>query len=142
MRRGLALLVCAATFTTSASAADDAIKSITYVRWVDIGPGRSVAQLKPAEIAEFRRCKNWTMYFTPAGEGITQTFVAGMTMSNSYSRVQVSGLAGETIFILSQAGSQKTQDTLHLSKNGVVLTQISPPFRPHTFLRCAETQKK
>lgn len=136
MRRALALVLFAAACVAPAWAQEDAIKSISYARWVDIGPGRTVAQLKPAEIAELRRCKNWTMYFAPSGDGITQTFVAGMTMSNSYSQVQVSLLAGETIFILSQKGSSKTRDTLHLSKDGNVLTQISPPFRPHTYLRC------
>lgn len=123
--------------TAPACADEDAIKSIAYARWIDIGPGRSVAQLKPAEAAELRRCKTWTMYFQPAGDGIAQTFVAGMTMSDTYSKVQVSYLAGETIFILSQKGSSKTTDTLHLSKDGNVLTQVSPPFRPHTYLRCA-----
>jgi hypothetical protein len=124
-----------------AQAQNDAIKSITYARWVDIGPGRTVSQLTPAEIAELRRCKTWTMYFQLSGEGIMQTFVAGMTMSNSYSKVQVSKLAGETIFILSQKGSDRTHDTLHLSKDGTVLTQVSPPFRPHTFLRCLPVNK-
>ena len=136
MRRALALVLSAATVAAPACAKQDAIGSIAYARWVDIGPGRSMAQLKPAEIAELRRCKNWTMYFSPEGSGIVQTFVAGMTMSNGYSKVQVSHLAGETIFILSQKGSNKTHDTLHLSKDGQVLTQMSPPFRPHTYLRC------
>jgi len=135
------LLFAIAASAAMSLAQGDAIKSIAYARWVDIGPGRAVGQLKPAEIAELRRCKNWTMYFQPAGDGIVQTFVAGMIMSNSYSKVQVSQLAGETIFILSQKGSSKTRDTLHLSKDGTVLTQISPPFRPHVFLRCDQANK-
>ncbi|HEY2034282.1 MAG TPA: hypothetical protein VGH02_11405 [Rhizomicrobium sp.] len=142
MTRAVALALIATVLAAPVCAQDDAIKTIAYARWIDIGPGRSVAQLKPAEIAEQRRCENWTMYFQPSGEGIAQTFVAGMTMSNAYSKVQVSHLAGETIFILSQKGSSKTMDTLHLSKDGNVLTQISPPFRPHTYLRCAEAPKK
>ncbi|MBS0273392.1 MAG: hypothetical protein JSR55_03110 [Proteobacteria bacterium] len=142
MRRAFALVLFAIVLAAPACADEDAIRSIAYARWVDIGPGRTVAQLKPAEIAELRRCKDWTMHFQPFGDGITQTFIAGMTMSNSYSRVQVSRLAGETIFILSQKGGSKTRDTLHLSKDGNVLMQISPPFRPHVFLRCAEPQKK
>jgi hypothetical protein len=142
MKRAFALGLIAAVLAAPACAKEDAIKSIAYVRWNDIGPGRSVSQLKPAEIAELRRCKNWTMYFQPAGDGIVQTFVAGMTMSNSFSKVQVSQVAGETIFILSQKGNSKTSDTLHLSKDGNVLTQVSPPFRPHVFLRCAQAPKK
>jgi hypothetical protein len=141
MNRAVALALIVAALAAPACANDGAIKSIVYARWIDIGPGRSVAQLKPAETAELRRCKNWTMYFQPSGEGIVQTFVAGMTMSNTYSRVQISQLAGETIFILSQKGSSKATDTLHLSKDGNVLTQISPPFRPHTYLRCEATGK-
>lgn len=135
------LLLIVAMSAAMSVAQGEAIKSITYARWIDIGPEMTPAQLKPAEIAELRRCKTWTMYFQPSGDGITQTFVAGMTMSNSYSKVQVSRLAGETIFILSQNGSSKTTDTLHLSKNGDVLVQVSPPFRPHTYLRCAPTDK-
>lgn len=142
MKRAFVLALVAAVLSAPAFAEESAIKSIAYARWIDIGPGRTVAQLKPAEIAELRRCKSWTMYFKPSGGGLTQTFVAGMTMSNSYSKVQVSHLAGETIFILSQKGSNKTHDTLHLSKDGATLTQISPPFRPHVFLRCAEPRKK
>ena len=141
MIRAFALVLIAAACAAPACAKDDATRSIAYARWVDIGPGRSVAQLKPAEIAELRRCKNWTMYFQTSGAGIVQTFVAGMTMSNGYSKVQISHLAGETIFILSQKGSSKTTDTLHLSKDGNVLTQMSPPFRPHTYLRCLPTPK-
>ena len=137
MTRAVAVALFFLVLTAPACADEDAIKSIAYARWIDIGPGRSVAQLKPAEAAELRRCKTWTMYFQPAGHGIVQTFVAGMTMSDTYSKVQVSYLAGETIFILSQKGSSKTTDTLHLSKDGNVLTQVSPPFRPHTYLRCA-----
>jgi hypothetical protein len=136
------LLACAIASASSAFAAGKSLASISYVRWVDIGPGRTVAQLKPAEIAELRRCKTWTMYFQPSGDGIMQTFVAGMTMSNRYPKVQVSQVAGETIFVLSPAGSKKPTDTLHLSKDGSVLTQMSPPFQPHTFLRCADAPKK
>lgn len=142
MTRAVAFASFFLVLTAPASADEDAIKSIAYARWIDIGPGRSVAQLKPAEAAELRRCKTWTMYFQPAGDGIVQTFVAGMTMSDTYSKVQVSYLAGETIFILSQKGSSKTTDTLHLSKDGNVLTQVSPPFRPHTYLRCAAAPEK
>ncbi|HSC61524.1 MAG TPA: hypothetical protein VLC29_09845 [Rhizomicrobium sp.] len=142
MTRAVAFALFFLALTAPASADEDAIKSIAYARWIDIGPGRSVAQLKPAEAAELRRCKTWTMYFQPAGDGIVQTFVAGMTMSDTYSKVQVSYLAGETIFILSQKGSSKTTDTLHLSKDGNVLTQVSPPFRPHTYLRCAAAPEK
>ena len=141
MRRAVALILLAALSVAPACAQDDAIKSIAYARWIDIGPGRTIAQLKPAEIAALRRCKDWTMYFQPSGDGIVQTFVAGMTMSNGYSRVQISQLAGETIFILSQKGSSKTHDTLHLSKDGNVLTQVSPPFQPHTYLRCSQPKK-
>jgi hypothetical protein len=141
MIRAFALVLIAAACAAPAGAKEDAIKSIAYARWIDIGPGRSVAQLKPAEIAELRRCKTWTMYLQPSGTGVVQTFVAGMTMSNDYSKVQISRLGGETIFILSQKGSSKTTDTLHLSKDGNVLTQMSPPFRPHTYLRCATDKK-
>jgi hypothetical protein len=141
MRRAFALGLIVAALAAPACAGDDAIASIAYMRWIDIGPGRSAAQLKPAETTELRRCKNWTMYFQPTGDGVVQTFVAGMTMSNAYSKVQVSQVAGETIFILSQKDSSKTANTLHLSKDGNVLTQISPPFRPHTYLRCFPVTK-
>ena len=142
MKRAFALVLFVNVLAAPACAQEDAIKSIAYVRWIDIGPGRNIAQLKPAEMAELRRCKTWTMYFQPFGTGIAQTFVAGMTMSNSYSKVQVSRLAGETIFILSQKGASKARDTLHLSQDGNILTQVSPPFQPHTYVRCAEAPKK
>ena len=82
------------------------------------------------------------MYFTPAGEGLNQIFVVGMTMETTFPRVEVSHLAGETIFILFKDASDKTSDTLHLSKDGDVLTQFSPPFRPHTYLRCVDAPEK
>jgi len=80
------------------------------------------------------------MYFVPAGEGIEQVFIVGMTMGTAYPKVLVSSLLGETIFVLVPADG-RTHDTLHLSQDGQAMTQFSPPFRPHTFLRCAETSK-
>lgn len=142
MRRAVALVFLLSAFGTPALAADRDISSITYARWNDIGVPGGIAELKPAEIARLRRCDTWSMYFTPAGEGIDQIFVAGMTMETSFSRVEVSHLAGETIFILFRDASAKTSDTLHLSQDGQVLTQFSPPFRPHTYLRCPDAPKK
>jgi hypothetical protein len=141
MKRAWAFALTASLLAAPVCAEESAVRSIAYARWVDIGPGRSMAQLKPAEIAALRRCKDWTMYFQPAGDGIAQTFVAGMTMSNTFPKVLVSRVPGETIFVLAKPNG-KTSDTLHLSKDGMVLTQISPPFRPHTYLRCAEPAKK
>jgi hypothetical protein len=138
MRRALALVLFSFAAYTSAFGADSDIKSLTYVRWNDIGVPGSVASLKPAEIAKLRRCDSWTMYFTPSGDGVEQVFVVGMTMGTSFPQVQVSHLEGETTFILFKDGGSKTSDTLHLSKDGQVLTQFSPPFRPHTYLRCAD----
>lgn len=142
MKRAFALVLAAVLSGTAAFAEEDAIKSLTYARWVDIGAGRSVSQLKPAEIAQLRRCKDWTMYFVPAGAGVDQIFVVGMTMTTGFPKVLVSRIAGETVFILSQEGREKPSDTLHLSKDGNVLTQFSPPFRPHTYLRCVDAKKK
>ncbi|HWA29452.1 MAG TPA: hypothetical protein VG867_00060 [Rhizomicrobium sp.] len=119
----------------------DALQSLMWSRWVNIGPGRSIAQVKPAERAALRRCKTWTMLFRPAGSGIEQTFIAGMTMRNNYPKVLVSQIPGETIFVLVLPDG-KTHDTLHLSEDGQVLTQVSPPFRPQTYLRCADAAKK
>jgi len=123
-----------------AAAQDNAIKSLMYSRWVDIGPGRAIAQLKPSEIAQLRDCRNWTMYFVPAGDGVEQVFIAGMTMGTTYPKVLVSQISGETIFVLVQPDG-RTHDTLHLSGDGQTMTQMSPPFRPHTYLRCAESTK-
>ena len=115
----------------------DSIAQLDRTSWVDIGPGRGVAQLRPKEIAELRRCKTWTMYFRWANSVFQQTFVAGMTMSNTFAKVSASSIGGETIFILTPTGHVKPTDTLHLSKDEIELTQFSPPFRPHTYLRCA-----
>jgi hypothetical protein len=141
MRRALACLFLLFAPPAFASDADD-IKLLTYVRWADIGMPGSVARLRPAEIARLRRCDTWSMYFTPAGAGIDQIFVVGMTMGTTFPKVEVSHLAGETIFILFKDVSTKTSDTLHLSQDGNVLTQFSPPFRPHTYLRCPDTPEK
>ncbi len=138
MRRALALVLSGLAFSASAVAADSDIKSPIYVRWNDSGVPGSIARLKPADIAKLRRCDSWSMYFTPSGNGVEQIFVAGMTMGTTFPTVQVSHLSGETIFILFKDGSGKTSDTLHLSKAGEVLTQFSPPFRPHTYLRCID----
>ncbi|MGN6514745.1 MAG: hypothetical protein ACTHLR_02770 [Rhizomicrobium sp.] len=140
MKRALALVLLAAVLSSPVRAGDAAVKSLTWSRWVDIGPGRSMAQLKPAEISALRRCKSWTMYFIPSGSGIEQVFIAGMTIGTSFPKVLTSQIAGETVFVLVQADG-RTRDTLHLSKDGLVLTQISPPFRPHTYLRCLPTEK-
>jgi hypothetical protein len=141
LRRTLALVFCL-VLCTPAAAADSDIKSITYVRWNDIGLPGSMAQLRPAEIAKLRRCDSWSMYFTPAGDGLDQVFVVGMTMQTQFPNVLVSHLDGETIFILFKDASGKTSDTLHLSQDGSVLTQFSPPFRPHTYVRCADAKQK
>jgi hypothetical protein len=141
LRRALALVFCL-VFCTPAAAADNDIKSITYARWNDIGLPGSIAQLKPAEIAKLRRCDTWSMYFTPAGDGIDQVFIVGMTMQTVFPKVLVSHLAGETIFILFKDDGTKTSDTLHLSQDGQMLTQFSPPFRPHTYVRCADAPGK
>ena len=138
MRRAFALTLLCCVFCAPANADDSDIKSLTYVRWNDIGVPGSIAQLKPADIAKLRRCDDWSMYFVPSGAGIEQIFVAGMTMGTDFPKVEVSHLAGETIFILFKDASTKTSDTLHLSKDGAVLTQFSPPFRPHTYVRCAD----
>lgn len=139
MRRAFALGFLAFLFSAAAHA--DALKSLAWSRWVDIGPGRSIVQVKPAERAELRRCKIWTMMFRPAGDGIEQTYIAGMTMSNEYPKVLVSEIAGETVFVL-VGPDGRTHDTLHMSRDGLVMTQISPPFSPHTYLRCAGSPKK
>lgn len=141
MRRAVALISLSFMSCAPAFAADSDIKSITYARWNDIGVPGGIAELKPAEIAKLRRCASWSMYFTPAGDGIDQIFVVGMSMETSFPKVDVSHLAGETIFILFKDDGAKTSDTLHLSRDGQVLTQFSPPFRPHTYLRCADTKK-
>ena len=129
-------LLIAAVSAAISVASGDTISAITYARWNDIGVPGGIAQLKPAEIARLRRCETWSMYFTPAGEGLNQIFVVGMTMETTFPRVEVSHLAGETIFILFKDASDKTSDTLHLSQDGQVLTHFSPPFRLHTYLRC------
>jgi hypothetical protein len=137
--RLLAIVAMAAALSASTNA--DALQPLLWSRWVNIGPGRSIAQLKPAEKAELRRCKTWTMMFRPAAAGIEQTFIAGMTMSNDYPKVLVSKIPGETIFVLVGADG-RARDTLHLSRDAQVMTQISPPFRPQTYLRCADAPKK
>jgi hypothetical protein len=138
MRRAPALVLLSLALAAPAAAAGSDIKSLIYKRWNDIGVPGSIAQLKPAEIARLRRCVTWSMYFTPAGEGLNQIFVVGMPMTNTFPKVLVSHLDGETIFVLVPPGTDKTHDTLHLSKDGTVLTQFSPPFRPHTYLRCPD----
>jgi hypothetical protein len=142
MKRAFALVLLGCTIAVPAGAVENAAKSLTYARWVDIGPGRSLTRLAPAELAELRRCANWTMYFLPADGGVEQVFVAGMTIGTRFPKMLVSHLEGETIFMLSRDDGGRASDTLHLSKDGNVLTQMSPPFRPHTYLRCVEQAQK
>ncbi|HEY5338975.1 MAG TPA: hypothetical protein VIJ85_12280 [Rhizomicrobium sp.] len=143
MKYVLAIGLIALAIGGPAHAADDPLKILGWSRWTDIGPGRSVAQLKPADITKLRRCADWSMYFERKDGGIDQVFVVGMSMRTHYPKVLVSTLLGETIFSLfPAAASVRPTDTLHLSQNDIALTQISPPFRPHVYLRCGEPTPK
>lgn len=95
-------------------------------------------------MARLRRCDEMTMYFEGwDGKSIDQVYVAGISMRNHFSKVDLSQSHGEKIITLfREARTAKPGMTLNLSADGTVLTLLSPPFRSHTYLRCLETRPK
>jgi hypothetical protein len=123
--------------------ADGAVALLNHSAWTDIGPGRNYAQLKPAEIARLRKCDATSMYFEHwDGRAFDQVFVTGISMRNSFVRVDLaqSG-AAKVITLYRDAKSAKPDETLWLTNDATVLTQVIPPASSHVFVRCDTKQK-
>jgi hypothetical protein len=118
--------------------ADDAVALLNHTDWTDIGPGRSYAQLKPAEVAQLRKCATSAMYFERWNRGsFDQVFVTGIGMRNSFARLDLVQSSGTKLITLySNAKSAEPSETLWLTNNETVLTQLIPPASPHVFVRC------
>lgn len=129
-----ALLFAAATAASVQS--PDAQKLLDRTVWIDIGIGRTLASLKPKEIAALKRCKEPTLYFEKSGNGLAETLYAGMTMRTEYPRATIAQQASTTTIVLYTLGSSRPAETLQLMKGGAVLVQQTRGFRPHTLLRC------
>jgi hypothetical protein len=122
--------------------AHDAVALLNHTDWTDIGPGRGYAQLKPAEVAQLRKCATTSMYFERwDGRSFDQVFVTGIGMRNSFTRVDLAQSADTKVITLYRdAKSAKPGETLWLTNNGTVLTQLIPPASPHVFVRCGHRQ--
>jgi hypothetical protein len=105
--------------------------------WIDIGIGRTLASLRPKEMAALKRCKEPTLYFEKSGDGLAETLYAGMTMRTEYPRVSVTQNAGTTTILVYAGNDPQPAETLQLTNGGSVLVQQTRGFRPHTLLRCA-----
>ena len=118
--------------------ADQAVALLNHTAWTDIGPGRSYAQLKPADIAQLRKCASASMYFEHwEGRTFDEVFVTGIGMRITFARADLAQ-AGDTkvITLYRDASSAKPNETLWLTDKVTVLTQLIPPASPHVFVRC------
>jgi hypothetical protein len=124
--------------------ADDAVALLNHTDWTDIGPGRGYAQLKPAEIAQLRKCAATSMYFERwDGRPFDQVFVTGIGMRNSFARLDLAQSRDTKVITLYRdAKFAKPSETLWLTNNATVLTQLIPPASPHVFVRCDEKKTK
>jgi hypothetical protein len=84
------------------------------------------------------------MYFEHwDGRMFDQVFLTGISMRNTFDRVEFSQ-SGDTaiITLFRTAKSAKPAETLYLSKDAATLTQVAPPAGPHIYLRCEPRQQK
>jgi hypothetical protein len=120
------------------SGADQAVALLNHSSWADIGPGVSYAQLKPADVARLRKCASSSMYFEHwDGRTFDEVFVTGIGMRVTFTRVDLAQSDGTKVITLYRdANSAKPNETLWLTNNATVLTQLIPPASPHVFVRC------
>ena len=118
--------------------AEDAIALFNHSTWTDIGPGRVYAQLRPAEVAQLRKCAAPSMYFEHwEGRTFDQVFETGIGMRVTFARAELAQSPGTKVITLYRdAKSAKPAETLWLTDNATVLTQVIPPASPHIFVRC------
>jgi hypothetical protein len=118
--------------------ADNAIALLNHTAWADIGPGRSYAQLKPAKIERLRKCDAISMYFEHwDGRSFDQVFETGIGMRLTFARADFAQSPGrQMISLYRDASSAKPSETLWLTNNATVLTQLIPPASAHVFVRC------
>jgi hypothetical protein len=143
MKRALALIV--SLWCCSANANDAAIALLNHTAWTDIGIGRSLSQLTPAQIARLRRCDVASMYFEHWDGGtFDEVFLTGISMRSTFARVEMTQSPnGKVITLFRSANAKRADETLYLSNDGEVLTQVIRPASPHVYLRCqAATRAK
>jgi hypothetical protein len=118
--------------------ADSAVALLNHTDWTDIGPGRTYAQLKAAEIARLRQCDTASMYFEHwDGRSFDEVFVTGIGMRVTFARADLAqSRDAKVITLYREANSAKPNETLWLTHNATVLTQLIPPASPHVFVRC------
>jgi hypothetical protein len=122
------------------SAELNAQKVLDRTVWIDIGIGRTLATMKPKEIAALKRCKEPTLFFEKSGAGLAETLYAGMTMRTEYPRASLTRRGNNNLILLYGAGNSQPAETLQLTPDGTVLTQQTRGFRPHTLLRCGKSK--
>jgi hypothetical protein len=124
--------------------ADDAVSLLNHTGWTDIGPGRGYAQLKPVKVAQLRKCAMTSMYFEHwDGLSFDEVFLTGISMRSTFARVEFAQSGGAKIITLYRdANSAKPAETLWLTNNATVLTQVAPPAGPHVYLRCEPSPAK
>jgi hypothetical protein len=123
--------------------ADDAVALLNHSVWTDIGPGRGYAQLKPAEIAQLRKCATASMYFEHwDGRSFDQVFLTGISMRNTFARIELAqSSAAKVVTLYRDVKSAKPDETLWLTNDATVLTQAAPPAGAHVFVRCDAKQQ-
>lgn len=123
--------------------ADEALAALNHTTWADVGPGLSHSQLKPAEVARLRKCTTAVKYFEHwEGRPFDEVFLTGIGMRNSFARMDLARSGGTKVVTLYRdAKSSKPTETLWLTDNASVLTQVIPPAGPHVFVRCNEPKK-
>ena len=105
--------------------------------WIDIGLGRSLANLTPKQIAELKRCKEPTMAFEKTGEGWVQSFYAGIEMRTVYASAVLRNRAGGKTVLFYTAGNATPAEVLHFTKAADAMIEQTRGFRPHSFLKCS-----
>ncbi|HEY1836817.1 MAG TPA: hypothetical protein VGG36_04115 [Rhizomicrobium sp.] len=118
--------------------AEQAVALLNHSSWTDIGPGRTYAQLEPGEIARLRKCATASMYFEHwDGRTFDEVFLTGISMRITFARADLARSRDTKVITLYRdANSAMPSETLWLTNNSTVLTQLIPPASPHVFVRC------
>lgn len=129
--------VLIAVFSMGAAPAPNVDELIGGSIWVDLGPGRSVKDVRPAELRELRLCRQPSMMFRVRDGAVTQTFFAGLSLQSSYAKATVTPeRTGVLILLFRMPTDQKAAEAVRLTHGNGVLTQWSSRFRPHVYVRC------
>ena len=129
-----------ASAATVSAAEPNAQKLLDRTVWIDIGIGRTLATMKPKEIAALKRCKEQTLFFEKSGAGLAETLYSGMTMRTEYPHASLTRDGNSTVILLYGANSSQPAETLQLMRDGTALLQQTRGFRPHTLLRCGSSK--